>query len=550
MADVTSLPGVLEQVRLVAGIRWQILRNGLRRKNNRWDMIGMISAGLFSAALVLGIGALFFAGGYGFLAKHRPEWFALLFWVLFLWWQVFPIFVAGFGSSFGFATLLRFPMSLRAFYLLGLGYGLADFAALSSVCWMVAMIAGVAFTKISAVPVLLLVSGLFVLLNVTLERLSGSVLEKLLSKRKSREIFLAVFVLAMVSMNLLNPMMQRYGAQSKSHFLQILPYISWLPASLAGNAVDASVRGNYQHMLMALAGLLCWVGVLSLLLWRRFAAQFAGEEVSESAAPAQVRKKMRRESAAVGNNAEFLPPQVSAVYAKEFRYMTRNGFAFMSLIIPPIMVIFFSLQFSNLGSHSHSFKLRPDFFYPGMMAYMILILLAPAYNSFAYEGKGIQTYFMCPSDFREILLGKNLFLLTLVAIELVLALAMLIWRIGWPGTPMFLSTIGAAMFAVIGQLTIANWSSLSFPKKMELGKMKGQRNSGVAVWTAFGAQILLGGICALILAAGSWTGNPWLPAITFGGLTVAVAGGYTASLSALNDLAQRKKELLIETLCR
>ena len=150
MADVTTLPGALEQIRLVAGIRWRILRNGLRRKNNRWDLVGMISAGLFSAMLVLGICALFFAGGYAFIAKHRPEWFALLFWVLFLWWQVFPIFVAGFGSSFEFATLLRFPLSLRAFYLLGLGYGLADFAALSSICWIVAMIAGVAFTKLSA----------------------------------------------------------------------------------------------------------------------------------------------------------------------------------------------------------------------------------------------------------------------------------------------------------------------------------------------------------------------------------------------------------------
>jgi hypothetical protein len=52
------------------------------------------------------------------------------------------------------------------------------------------------------------------------------------------------------------------------------------------------------------------------------------------------------------------------------------------------------------------------------------------------------------------------------------------------------------------------------------------------------------------LAAGKWTDNPWLPTITFVGLTVAVIGGYSASLNAINELAQRKKELLIETLCR
>ena len=80
--------------------------------------------------------------------------------------------------------------------------------------------------------------------------------------------------------------------------------------------------------------------------------------------------------------------------------------------------------------------------------------------------------------------------------------------------------------------------------------LKGQRNSGVAVWTAFGAQITIGGICAVILFAGKWTGNPWLPAIAFTGLTAAAVGGYTASPEAMNRLAERKRELLIGTLCR
>jgi hypothetical protein len=102
----------------------------------------------------------------------------------------------------------------------------------------------------------------------------------------------------------------------------------------------------------------------------------------------------------------------------------------------------------------------------------------------------------------------------------------------------------------VGQLSIANWSSLMFPKKMEIGKMKGQRNAGMAVWTAFGVQITIGGICAVILLAGKWTGNPWLPAIAFAGLTAAAVGGYTAALGAMDRLAEKKRELLIETLCR
>jgi hypothetical protein len=63
-------------------------------------------------------------------------------------------------------------------------------------------------------------------------------------------------------------------------------------------------------------------------------------------------------------------------------------------------------------------------------------------------------------------------------------------------------------------------------------------------------QILFGGISALILLTGRWTGNPWLPAEAFAGLAAAALGGYLASLDALSQLAEKKKETLIEALCR
>lgn len=548
MADVARMPGVIEQVRLVAGLRWLILKNSLRRKNNKWDLIAMIWVGFFSAAVTLGLCFAFYAGSYAFLSTNRAGWMTLLYWGIFLWWQVFPIFVAGFGSNFEFATLLRFPLSLRAFYLLGLGYGLSDYAALSAICWILSMIAGAASARARVVPAMLLVSLLFVLVNVTMERLVGSWLEKLLAKRRTRELFLGLFVLSMVSLNFLNPIIQRWGHGARPRILQLIPYLSWLPGSLAGKAVGAAAGADSRGVLVEMAGLLAWAGVTSTLLARRFAAQYSGEEISDSPAPKVVKKREKRQAAAAEQRG-IVSPQVAAVVVKEFRYMRRNGFAFLTLILPPLMVIFFTMQFGP-GSMMKEHAIKPGVFFPGIMAYLILILMSPAYNSFAYEGKGIQTYFMAPVRFRDVLLGKNLFLGCLVVFELTVALALLTFRIGWPGASMFLATVTAGAFAVTGQLAIANWSSLSFPKKMEIGKMRGQRNSGVAVWTAFGVQIVLGGICAAILLAGQWTGNPWLPAMAFAGLTAAALGGYAASLNAMTGLAEEKKEQLIETLTR
>src|SRR5438874_10396016 len=147
MANVTRSTSVFEQIRLIAGLRWRILGNSLRKRNNRLDLMGLIFTGIFSGILVIGFCFAFYAGAYAFVSQGRLEWMALLFWGIFLFWQIFPVFVAGFGANFDFRTLLRFPLSLRAFYIIGLAYGFADFSALASVSWLLAMTAGATVAK-------------------------------------------------------------------------------------------------------------------------------------------------------------------------------------------------------------------------------------------------------------------------------------------------------------------------------------------------------------------------------------------------------------------
>jgi ABC-2 type transport system permease protein len=550
MADVARSVSVLEQIRLVAGLRWRILRNSLRKKNNRLDLIGLILAGALGGIFVLGLCFAFYAGAYAFLSEGRPGWMALLFWGIFLFWQIFPVFVAGFGPSFEFRTLLRFPLSLSAFYVIGLAYGLADFAAVASVCWLISMTAGAAVAKPGLLPAMLLIVALFALLNVTLERLLGSWLERLLSRRRTREIFLALFVLSMVSLQFITPLLNRYGAVLRPLALRLLPYIAWSPPSLAGRALVSVIQIQPAAFLLILVTFLLYAGVLSALLWRRFAAQYHGEELSETGAPSRpvTRPVVRKVEGADG--LRLLSPQVAAVVRKEFRYLTRNGIAYLNLLLPPMLVFLFSYQFAGKHPTVSGKAVSAEMFFPGMMAYLILILMAPAYNSFAYEGRGIQTYFTAPLRFREVFLGKNLMLVSVLTVEIGLCLAMLTWRVGLPSLPVLVATLVAIVFTVIGQLTIANWSSLSFPRKLEFGQMRGQRQSGMAVLIAFGTQILLGGISVVILFTGRWTDNRWLPAEAFAFLAAAAVGGYIASLDHLTELAERKKEALIETLCR
>jgi ABC-2 type transport system permease protein len=550
MADVTRPIGILEQIRLVGGLRWRLLRNSLRKKNNRLDLIGLILAGVLSGIFVFGLCFAFYAGAYSFLSNGRPGWIALLFWSIFVFWQAFPVFVAGFGANFEFRSLLRFPLSLSTFYILGVAYGLADFSAVASICWLLSMTLGATVAKPGVLPAMLLIVAMFSLLNVTLERLIGSWLERLLSRPRTREVFVALFILSMVSINFISPLVQRYGASLRPLALRLIPYFSWFPPSLAGRAIAAVVQLQPAGFLPGFAGLLLYGIVFSVFLWRRFASQYRGEELSETLAPARdiVRPVARKDDAA--DRLSALSPQVAAVLRKEFRYLTRNGFAFFYLLLPPLFVLLFTSQFAGKHPAVSDRPLSPDMFFPGMMAYLILILMAPAYNSFAYEGRGIQTYFMAPLRFREVFLGKNLVLVSVLFVELGLTLAMLAWRAGLPSLPMLVATLAAMIFAIVGQLTIANWSSVNFPRKLEFGQMRGQRQSGMAVLIAFGTQLLLGGISAVILLSGRWMGNLWFPAEAFAFLGAAAVAGYFGSLDHLTRLAEEKKEVLIEALCR
>jgi hypothetical protein len=551
VADVAHLPGVWEQIRLVAGLRWRILRNGLRKKNNQWDLVGMIFAGVFAGLFVFGLCFAFYFGAYTFLSGGHEAWIALLFWGIFLFWQLFPIFTAGFGAGFEFRTLLRFPLSLRAFYIIGLAYGLADFAAIASICWLIAMIVGATVANSSVLPSMLIVSALFLLMNITLERVIGSWLERILARRRTREIFFALFILFAVSVQFISPLLQRYGRTAQPLVRQVLPYLVVFPPSLAGHAIAGAAQNRYTDALLGEAGISLYVLLFSGLLWLRFATQYRGEELSETAAPARaVVRPVSRTAEQSGDALSLLTPQVAAVLRKEFRYLTRNSFAFFLLIMPPVFVLLFTTQFAGRHPAYTKHAVPTEFFFPAMMAYLMLILMAPAYNSFAYDGKGIQTYFTSPVSFREVFLGKNLLQLAMLTFELTLSILAFSYLVGTPSLPLLLATLAAIVFNFTGQLAIANWSSLTFPRKLNFGQMRGQRQSGMAVLVSFGTQILLGGISAPILFMSRWTGDKWLPAEVFAFLAAAAIAGYSSSLNPLAALAEKKKESLIDALSR
>src|SRR5450432_174113 len=173
MADVIRPVSLADQIQLVAKLRWRILVNSVRKKNSALDLVGMIFVSLFGAIVVIGPCFLFAFSGYSLVSSGRLRWLALPFWAIFIFWQIIPIFAVGFGTSFDFRSLLRFPFDGSAFYLICLAYGLAVFPALASISWLLSLTAGVTAARLGLLPILLMVVSMFVVMNVTMERLIG-----------------------------------------------------------------------------------------------------------------------------------------------------------------------------------------------------------------------------------------------------------------------------------------------------------------------------------------------------------------------------------------
>src|SRR5581483_1546850 len=152
-------------------------------------------------------------------------------------------------------------------------YGFADLSAVAGTCWMAAMLLATALARPLVLPLMIVLAALFLILNVTLERL--------LARRRTRQIFLGLFVLAMISLQFVGPLLDRHGEAVRRFGSHFLVYLAPLPPSLAGRAISDSLQQEWTGVLASFAGLLAFAAAFSFLLWRRFSAQYRGEELSE-----------------------------------------------------------------------------------------------------------------------------------------------------------------------------------------------------------------------------------------------------------------------------
>ncbi|MGA9393236.1 MAG: hypothetical protein WBV69_22595 [Candidatus Sulfotelmatobacter sp.] len=536
----------------IAWLRWRIFVNTLRTTRGQLEFASLVlvtvAFTLFALGGAFGLGVI----AYLMLSQGRPEMLAVFLWVIFFFWQVFPVLATAFTNSADSYDLRGFPLTYRSYFLLRLAYGAFDPASAIGSLWTLAILIGVSFAKPAVFPWALLVLLAFITFNLLMMQMIFAWVERWLAQRRTREVMGVLFALLMLSFQLVGPLTGHFGKGARPqvlHFVAVLaPVQQILPPGLAADAILQGIYPQWSAALSSLALLCAFALLAGYGLHLRLLAQYRGENLSEASAPSPVPKTRHLR---LGWNLSGLPAPVTAVFEKEIRYLLRSGPMLLTLIMPIFMLLVFRFGTMNSVRHSSGFLSRtPNLAFPIAAAYTLLMLTHLVYNTFGGDGGGIQFFYASPVRFREIVLAKNLCHAGILAVEIIVAWIAVTSLYGRPALDVTVATLAGLLFAVPVNFAVGNILSIYSPKKLDYARFGRQRASQMTVLLSMVLQLGVVSIAVSAFWAARNFGNTWIATLlllALAGISLAI---YGMLLNRVDRLALDRRETLVGELCR
>ena len=548
MKHPDSIPG---QIPAIAQLRWRMFMNGLRSRRGKMELFSRV---LITGGFAVG-GLVGFAAAVGFsfffVSQNKSEYLAILLWPILFFWQFFPVMATAFTNNPDSSELLRFPLTYRAYFLIRLAYGFFDPASALGTVFVVGVLLGVTIARPLLFPWALIVLLTFAVFNLVLMQMVFAWLERWLAQRRTREIFGVLFILTMLSFQLIGPAMQHLGNGPHPQFRRAFEVgtrtQAALPPGLAADAIAEGAHGNPARAVVPLFFLALLTLAVASLLHLRIHAQYRGENLSEAAARPTVKQVQVPQ---VGWRLPGFSQSVSAVFEKEIRYLARSGPMLLTLIMPIFMLVIFRLGPLNAMHRSNAFSRTPDMAFPGAAAYSLLVLTNLVFNSFGGDGGGIQFFYASPVRFRQIVLGKNLTHAGILILNAVFAWIAVTYLYGPPHLAVTVATLTGLLFAAPLNFTAGNLLSIYSPKKRDFATFGRQNVSQTTVLASFGTQIAIVGLGVGVFALARLYKNLWIAVLLFLLLSAVSIPVYIVMLHRLDGIALQRRETLLAELCR
>jgi ABC-2 type transport system permease protein len=540
------------QLSAIAWLRWRLFVNALRSTRGKMELASQIiiatafAIGGFGGAVGMAIAASIM------ISSGKPELLALLLWFVFMFWQVFPVMATAFANNPDASDLLRFPLGYRSYFLVRLAYGAFDPATALGCLWSLGILLGVGYAKPALLPWAVLVLLTFAGFNLLFMQMIFSWVERWLAQRRTREIMGILFVLLMLSFQLIGPLMQHFGKRAHPDvrgFVDVLvPMQGILPPGLAADAIAQAAYPRWMPAFSSLALLCAFSLIIGYGLHVRLRAQYRGENLSEVAAASAV---PRDRSLRLGWSLPGFSTPVAAVFEKEIRYLLRSGPMLLNLIMPIFLLVVFRLGAMNPARHRGFFLARaPDMAFPAAAGYTLLILTNLVCNNFGGDAGGVQFFFAAPVKFREIVLAKNLAHAGILAVEIFLAWIAVSFLYGRPTFDVTIAALAGLLFAAPVNFAVGNLLSIYSPKKLDYSTFRRQNPSQTSVLISLGVQIFVIAVGGLVFWLARAYGNFWIATALLLALAVISLTAYRMILNRMDGLALERQEALVSELCR
>jgi len=528
-------------------MRWRMLLNSLRTSRGNFEIGARIIMQGFFSLIGLGIGVGLGFGAWEIASHDSLRLLAALLWPVFVIWQFVPITIASFQENADLSIFLRFPLNFFSYALFYIVFGIFDVSSLVGGIALLGILIGASVAQPSLFLWIALVLALFTLFNILLTRMIFSWIDRWLAQRRTREVLGLIFLFLMLGLQLLNPAFYRHGRHQREvsaatmtrglHTAERVQNV--LPPGLAANAISNAHTGQP----LAAGADLFFLGLYTVgagtLLAFRLSAEYRGESLGEAPAPAAKTARTRSRPGLLPGSGP-----VTAVVEKEIRYLMRSGVMLYGFLAPLVIVFLFSGGSRN----GRPTGFAGEYALPLGVAYSFLGLTRFIYNNLGGEGAGIQLYFLSPTPFRKVMLGKNIVHIMIFLVELVLVCAILGFRVGMPDPQILAITFCWLIFAVPAQLAIGNVLSITMPYRLNMTRMSREQGAAGNGLVSLLVEALVFAVGAAVFIPLKNTGRIHLVAPI---LLVLAAGSILLWLRILSNSArmiQARQETLIATL--
>jgi ABC-2 type transport system permease protein len=375
------------------------------------------------------------------------------------YWQIVPVLSASMGAGLDLRKLMLYPLPHRDLFLIELLLRLASGAEMVLVLLggAAGMLTNRTYGGAAAIPRIGWPLLLFVLFNVLTASGMRSLVERIMTRRKVREI--AAVILALV-----------WGLP------RILLRSNSISRSFSG-PVSSLQRIGFPWTAAAQVSLgQSWTAMLWLALWVLIALIFARWQFERTlrydAVAMQATRTMGRTSA-WGSMAErfyrlpgfFLRDPLAGIAEKELRSLARTPRFRMVFIMGFTfgLMVWFPSLIGRRGTQS-----TPSaYFLPTVCLYALTLLGQVTYwNCFGFDRGASALYFVAPTSIRQTLIGKNVAALLFIYVEvLILTLVTAILRVlpGWGAVTEMLFVVGICSFYM---MALGNLSSVNYPRPL------------------------------------------------------------------------------------